>query len=103
MAALVEIHDEAEAVRAVESGATLIGINNRDLRSFDVDLAVTERLAPGLPDGTMIVGESGIFTRDHVIRMAGAGVHSVLVGESLILQDDRAKAVRALTGVPCER
>lgn len=99
MAALVEVHDEHEAERAVASGATLIGINNRNLRTFDVDLAVTERLSPLMPSGTTIVGESGIFTRGHVEQMANAGVHAVLVGESLILQDDRAAAVRALAEV----
>lgn len=103
MAALVEVHDEAEAERAVRSGATVIGINNRNLRTFEVDLGVTERIAPSLPVGTTIVGESGIFTRAHVERMAAAGVHAVLVGESLIVQDDRAAAVRALTGVARER
>lgn len=102
MAALVEVHDEAEAERAVRSGATLIGINNRNLRTFEVDLGVTERIAPSLPEGTTVVGESGIFTRDHVQRMAAAGAHAVLVGESLIVQDDRVAAVRALTGVPRE-
>lgn len=99
MTALVEIHDEAESARAVASGATLIGINNRNLRTFEVDLAVTERLAPDLPEGTVIVGESGIFTAAHVERLAGAGVDAVLVGESLILQSDRVKAVREISGV----
>lgn len=99
LTALVEIHDEAESARAVASGATLIGINNRNLRTFEVDLAVTERLAPDLPEGTVIVGESGIFTAAHVERLAGAGVDAVLVGESLILQSDRAKAVREISGV----
>ncbi|MGB3304965.1 MAG: indole-3-glycerol phosphate synthase TrpC [Thermomicrobiales bacterium] len=100
MSVLVEIHDEEELRRAVDAGATLIGINNRDLRSFHVDLATTERLAPMLPAGTTIVGESGIFTADDVARLGAAGVHAVLVGESLILQDDRAAATRALAGVP---
>lgn len=100
MAALVEIHDEEESRRAVDSGASIIGINNRNLRTFDVDLAVTERLAPELPADTIIVGESGIFTSDHVKRLAGSGIDAVLVGESLILQDDRAKAVREINGVP---
>jgi indole-3-glycerol phosphate synthase len=103
MEALVEVHADDEAERAVASGATLIGINNRNLKTFDVDLGVTERIAPHLPDGTIIVGESGIFLREHVERMANAGVHAVLVGESLIVQEDRAAAVRALSGVPRER
>lgn len=99
MAALVEVHDESEAERAVASGASLIGINNRDLRSFVTDLATTERIAPMLPEGTAIVGESGIFTAADVARMAAVGVDAVLVGESLILQQDRAAAVQALAGV----
>ncbi|HWV24812.1 MAG TPA: indole-3-glycerol phosphate synthase TrpC, partial [Thermomicrobiales bacterium] len=100
MAALVEIHDAEESRRAVASGANLIGINNRNLRTFEVDLANTERLAPDLPDEAIVVGESGIFTFDHVARLAGAGIDAVLVGESLILQDDRARAVRDIAGVP---
>jgi len=99
MSALVEIHEAAEAERAVASGASLIGINNRNLRTFDVDLAVTEALAPELPASTTIVGESGIFTAEHVARLASSGIHAVLVGESLIVQDDRAAAVRAIAGV----
>jgi indole-3-glycerol phosphate synthase len=100
MSALVEVHDAGEAERAIASGATLIGINNRNLRTLDVNLATTETLAPTLPEGTTIVGESGIFTANDVARLANAGVHAVLVGESLIVQDDRATAVRAIAGVP---
>lgn len=100
MAALVEVHDAEEVARAVDSGATLVGINNRNLRTFEVDLAITEQLAPTLPSETVVVGESGIFTREHVERLAGYGVDAVLVGESLILQPDRADAVRAIAGVP---
>ncbi len=99
MHALVEVHDEAEAERAVESGASLIGINNRDLRSFHTDLAVTERIAPQLPDGTTIVGESGIHSVADAERMVAAGCHSVLVGESLILRQDRSEAVRELATI----
>lgn len=99
MQALVEVHDEEETERAVKSGATLIGINNRDLRSFNTDLATTERIAPQLPKGTTIVGESGIHSVQHAERMAAAGCHTILVGESLILQKDRAAAVRELASV----
>lgn len=99
MAALVEVHDEAEAERAVRSGARIIGINNRDLRSFETDLGTTERIAPQLPSDAIIVGESGISTAEDVKRMAKAGVDAVLVGESLIVQSDRATAVRQLSGV----
>jgi indole-3-glycerol phosphate synthase len=98
MAALVEVHDEAEAERAVAAGATLVGINNRDLHSFKVDLAVTERLAPLLPDGVAIVGESGIGTADDVQRLAAAGVDAILVGESLVKAPDRGAAIRSLLG-----
>jgi len=99
LSVLVEVHDEEEARRAVGLGATLIGINNRDLRTFHVDLGTTERIAPLLPEGTTVVGESGIFTEGDVSRLANAGVAAVLVGESLIMQEDRAAAVRALAGV----
>ena len=98
MAALVEVHDEAEAGRAVAAGATLIGINNRDLHSFRVDLAVTERIAPQLPAGVTIIGESGIATAADVQRLATAGVDAILVGESLVKAPDRAAAIHTLLG-----
>lgn len=94
--ALVEVHEADELERAVALGANLIGINNRDLRTFEIDLAVTERLAPEVPDGVVLVGESGIFTRADVDRLHRAGVHAVLVGESLIVAPDRSAAVAAL-------
>ncbi len=93
---LVEVHDETELDRAVGAGADLIGVNNRDLRTFEVDLAVTERLAPLAPPGSVIVGESGIFDPSDVARLGRAGVHAILVGEGLILAPDRTAAVRAL-------
>jgi len=96
MAALVEVHNEAEAERAVAAGATLIGINNRDLHSFKVDLAVTERIAPQLPRSATIVGESGIGTAEDVQRLAAAGVDAILVGESLVKAKDRGAAIRGL-------
>lgn len=99
MHALVEVHDEEEAKRAVAVGATLIGINNRDLKSFHTDLAVTERIAAQLPAGTTIVGESGIHSVADAERMVAAGCSAILVGESLILQQDRAAAVRELASV----
>ncbi len=98
--ALVEVHDEEELRRAAAAGAAVIGINNRDLRTFDVDLAVTERLAPLAPPDAVLIGESGIFTAEDAARLAGAGVDAILVGESLIVAADRSAAVRALTGAP---
>ncbi len=94
--ALIEVHDAAELQRATTLGAKLIGINNRDLRTFEIDLAVTERLAPEVPAGVVLVGESGIFNRADVDRLHRAGVHAVLVGESLIVSPDRSAAVAAL-------
>ena len=96
--ALVEVHSEEETNRAAAAGAAIIGINNRDLRSFHVDLAVSEQLAPLAPRGAVVVGESGIFTRADVERLEAAGVHAVLVGESLIRSPNRASAIRELRG-----
>jgi indole-3-glycerol phosphate synthase len=93
---LVEVHDEAQLERALDAGADLIGINNRDLKSFDADLSVTERLAPRIPEGTVVVAESGIYTPEDVRRLAEVGAHAFLVGESLMRQDDLRRAVRAL-------
>jgi len=98
MEALVEIHDEAELERALAIQPQVFGINNRDLSTFDVDLGTTERLAPQIPNGIAIVGESGIGSRDDVLRLRKSGVDAVLVGESLMRQPDRAAAVRKLLG-----
>lgn len=96
--ALVEVHNEAEMERAIEANAQIIGINNRDLHSFHVDLAVTERLAPLAPPRTVLVGESGVFTGDDAARLANVGVDAVLVGEGLIVAPDRGVAIAALRG-----
>ena len=96
MDALVEVHDEAEMERATALGATLIGINNRNLKTFEVDLAVTERLAPLAPADCVLVGESGVFGADDAAHLGRAGVSAVLVGEGLILAPDRRAAVGAL-------
>ncbi len=101
--ALVEVHNEQELDRALSVGATLVGVNNRDLKTLTVDLDLTNRLAPKVPSDVIQVGESGIFTLDHVRTMAETGVDAILVGESLIVQEDRAAAVRALTGVTKHR
>lgn len=96
--ALVEVHDEEELARATGGGARLIGVNNRDLRDFHVDLATSERLGALIPGGVLKVAESGIRTRQDVDRLATAGFDAFLVGESLLRQNDRAGAVRALVG-----
>jgi indole-3-glycerol phosphate synthase len=93
---LVEVHDENEVERALAAGAEIIGINNRDLRTFDVDLATTERLRPLIPLDTVVVSESGIFVRADVERLAAAGVHAVLVGEALITSGDVRAKLREL-------
>jgi len=98
MQCLVEVHDEAELKTAVDVGAEIIGINNRDLRTFTTDLSVTERIAPLVPRGKQIVSESGIFTRDHLRQMNKVRVNAVLVGEALVTAPDVGEKVRELTG-----
>ena len=94
--ALVEVHDDAELERALSAGADLVGVNQRDLVTFDVDRARAARLAPLIPDGVVSVAESGIEGPDDVARLAGAGYGAVLVGESLVRSADADAAVRAL-------
>jgi len=97
-AALVEVHDEAELERALESGAEVIGINNRDLRTFEVSIETTLRLRPHVPDGVYVVSESGIHKRGDVLQLIDAGVHAVLIGEALMTADDVEMKVRELLG-----
>jgi indole-3-glycerol phosphate synthase len=94
--ALVEVHDEKELERAIAGGARIIGVNNRNLRDFSVDLGASERLAQQIPSGVLRVAESGIKTRADVDRLRAAGFDAFLVGESLLRQKDRAAAVRQL-------
>jgi indole-3-glycerol phosphate synthase len=94
--ALVEVHDEAELERAVEGGARLIGVNNRNLRDFSVDLATSERLGALIPNGVLKVAESGIKSRQDIDRLRAAGFDAFLVGESLLRQADRRGALERL-------
>lgn len=96
MTPLVEVHDQHDLARAIAAGATLIGINNRDLADFSVDLLTTEYLAPLIPDDTTIVSESGITDREDVERVARAGARVILVGETLMRSPDPAAMIREL-------
>ncbi len=96
--ALVEVHDEDELAKAVEAGAPIIGVNNRDLRSFDVSLETAERLGPMIPAGVIKVAESGIRTRGDIERLERWGFSAFLVGESLMRSHDRPAMIRTLTG-----
>ncbi|MGH7320425.1 MAG: indole-3-glycerol phosphate synthase TrpC [Candidatus Rokuibacteriota bacterium] len=98
LGALVEVHDEGEVETAARLGAELIGINNRDLKTFRTDLATTERLAPRAPGGACVVSESGIATRADVARVAAAGAQAILVGEALSRSGDPAGKIRELLG-----
>ena len=99
MDVLVETHDEVEMARAATLKADLVGVNNRDLRTFIVDLAVTERLAGHAPEGALLVTESGIFTSADVGRLERSGARAMLVGESLMRHADVAAATRTLLAV----
>ena len=102
LTALVEVHDEAELDRALVSGAEIIGVNNRDLRDFSVNLATTEKLAAKMKRGMCgkhtLVAESGIHMRADVERLAKAGANAILVGESLMRSGDIGAKVKELLG-----
>lgn len=95
---LVELYDAANLSRVLDAGATLIGVNNRDLRTFEVDLLHTIRMREKIPPGVVLVGESGISTRQDVLLLEQAGVNAMLVGEGLIRQADIGNAVDRLLG-----
>jgi indole-3-glycerol phosphate synthase len=100
---LVETHDEAEVERALAVGATLVGVNQRDLVTFEVDTDRAVRVAPAIPDGVLRVAESGVRGPDDARRLADAGYDAVLVGESVVTAGDPAGAVAALRSVPARR
>jgi indole-3-glycerol phosphate synthase len=95
---LVEVHDAREADIAVAAGATLIGVNHRDLRTFTMDMSLTGAIAPTMPAGTILVGESGIRTHADLVSLGEAGAHAVLVGEHLMRAPSPGDALRALRG-----
>ncbi|HEX8275173.1 MAG TPA: indole-3-glycerol phosphate synthase TrpC [Longimicrobiaceae bacterium] len=100
MDALVEVHDAEELERALAAGSVLVGVNNRDLGSFRTELDLSVRLAASVPGGVTLVAESGIRTAGDVDRLGAAGIDAVLVGESLMRQDDLRAAAAALAGRP---
>jgi indole-3-glycerol phosphate synthase len=96
VAALVEVHDEAETSAALEAGARAVGVNHRDLRTFEVDLGVTERLRRLVPQEVVLVAESGIHSADDARRMREAGADAILVGEALMRASDPAAVIQEM-------
>jgi indole-3-glycerol phosphate synthase len=96
MAALVEVHDERELAKAIEAGAQIVGVNNRDLNTFQVAIETSLRLAPRIPPGVLKVSESGIGSARDIERLRAAGYRAFLVGEHLMKSADPAEALRAL-------
>jgi len=97
MSVLVEVHDEAELVRALGLPSPLLGVNNRDLRTLTTDLAVTERLADMMPEGRLLISESGVRTSGDIVRLRRCGARGFLVGESLMRAENPEESVRSLS------
>jgi indole-3-glycerol phosphate synthase len=97
---LVEVHNEEQLHRALAHGATLLGINNRDLRTFETNLAVTEELLPLVPPGTLVISESGLRTQDQTQHLARLGARGFLIGETLMRAPDKIELIRGLKGLP---
>lgn len=100
MAALVEVHNAAELERALKIDPKLVGINNRDLKTFEVDLQTTERLAKQVPDDVTLVAESGLKSAENVAMMGQMGAHAVLIGEGIVTAEDMGAAVRQFSSQP---
>lgn len=98
--ALIEVHDLAEAERALALAPTLLGVNHRDLATMQIDMGLTARVAPRVPPGVVLVAESGIKTAADVAALAEVGAHAILVGESLMRAAEPGAALRALRGAP---
>jgi indole-3-glycerol phosphate synthase len=96
---LVEVHDEEQLHRALRSGATLLGINNRNLHTFETNLAVTEELLPLVPAGTIVISESGLRTQDQTHHLARLGARGFLIGETLMRATDKIELIRGLKGL----
>jgi indole-3-glycerol phosphate synthase len=96
---LVEVHSENEVIAAIDAGARMIGVNNRNLKTFEVSLTTSERLAGLIPGGCIKVAESGIFSHDDIFRLQRHGYNCFLIGESLVTSDDPVALLRSLRGV----
>lgn len=96
MSSIVEVHDESELEVALESESRIIGINNRDLKTFDVDLSTSERLFRQIPDDVVVISESGISNADNISRLLDHGISTFLIGESFMRQDDPGNALKSL-------
>jgi indole-3-glycerol phosphate synthase len=95
---LVEVHDEEELLRALELECSVVGINNRDLRTFETDLGVTEHLLPLVPSATLVISESGVQTAADIARLYACGAHGFLIGETLMRSEDSAALIAEFKG-----